>query len=135
MQLTIGRQAFLDIMAEGQRDIGSAIQPTPAGLWGLPPAILKILPGYGPDVAQNRKQAQEIMRRLGYGHDEVREALESGRADLVSFGRPFIGNPDLVRRMRDGAPLVDAPQETYYGGNEQGYSDWPTLADPLATDR
>jgi N-ethylmaleimide reductase len=62
-------------------------------------------------------------------------ALESGRADLVSFGRPFIGNPDLVRRLRDGAPLVDAPEKTYYGGNEQGYSDWPTLADPLATDR
>jgi peptide/nickel transport system substrate-binding protein len=55
MQLTIGPQAFLDIMAEGQGDIGGAMQPTPAGLWGLSPEILKILPGYGPDVASGAR--------------------------------------------------------------------------------
>jgi N-ethylmaleimide reductase len=63
-----------------------------------------------------------------YSKDMAEEALNSGRADLVSFGRPFIGNPDLVQRMRDGSPLVDAPKETYYGGDQKGYSDWPTLA-------
>jgi N-ethylmaleimide reductase len=63
-----------------------------------------------------------------YDQKLAEEALESGRADLVSFGRPFIGNPDFVQRLRDGSPLVDAPKETYYGGNEKGYSDWPALA-------
>ena len=64
-----------------------------------------------------------------YNKELAEEALNSGRADLVSFGRPFIGNPDLVQRLRDGSPLVDAPQETYYGGNEKGYSDWPALTE------
>jgi peptide/nickel transport system substrate-binding protein len=67
MQLTIDRKAFLDIIAEGQGDIGGAMQPTPAGLWGLPPEILKTLPGYGPDVAANRQEAQKLMERHGYG--------------------------------------------------------------------
>jgi N-ethylmaleimide reductase len=60
-----------------------------------------------------------------YDKELAEEALESGRADLVSFGRPFIANPDLVQRLRDGVPLADAPKETYYGGDEKGYSDWP----------
>jgi N-ethylmaleimide reductase len=64
-----------------------------------------------------------------YDKELAEQALESGRADLVSFGRPFIGNPDLVQRLRDGSPLVDAPKETYYGGDEKGYSDWPVLDD------
>ena len=66
MQLTIGRQAFLDIMAEGQGDIGGTMQPTPAGLWGLSPEILKMLPGYGPDVAANREEARKLMEEHGY---------------------------------------------------------------------
>lgn len=49
-------------------------------------------------------------------------------ADLVCFGRPFIGNPDLVERLRIDAPLADAPKDTWYGGNEHGYTDYPTLA-------
>ena len=55
--------------------------------------------------------------------------LAAGEADLFSFGRPFIGNPDLVERLAAGAELVDAPQDTYYGGDERGYSDWPTYQD------
>jgi N-ethylmaleimide reductase len=47
-----------------------------------------------------------------YDKELAEEALESGRADLVSFGRPFITNPDLVERLRSGTPLVDAPNET-----------------------
>ncbi len=92
-------------------------------------------PGGVDFLALRRRFHGTYMANNRYDRELAEEALESGRADLVSFGRPFIGNPDLVRRLRDGAPLVDAPKETYYGGNEQGYSDWPTLADPLATDR
>lgn len=51
-----------------------------------------------------------------------------GKIDAVAFGRPFIANPDLVRRLQEGAELAVAPRETYYGNGAAGYTDWPTLA-------
>ena len=65
----------------------------------------------------------------GYDRDMAIDAVESGRADLVSFGRPFIANPDLVARLRADAPLnaLMGP-ETLYGGGAHGYIDYPTLA-------
>lgn len=59
------------------------------------------------------------------------EELKSGHADLFAFGRPFIANPDLVERLRAGAPLADAPQQYYYGGDDTGYSDWPGMKGPV----
>ena len=61
------------------------------------------------------------------------EAVARGDVDLVSFGRPFIANPDLVERMRTGAPLADAPKPYWYGGGTVGYSDWPTMNGPAET--
>jgi N-ethylmaleimide reductase len=55
------------------------------------------------------------------------EMLEKGSADLFSFGRPFLANPDLVERLRTGAPLAEAPKEYWYGGSSVGYSDWPGM--------
>ena len=55
--------------------------------------------------------------------------LAEGKIDAVAFGRPFIANPDLVRRLQEGAELAVAPHETYYGNGAKGYTDWPTLAD------
>ena len=56
------------------------------------------------------------------------DAIASGRADLVSFGRLFIANPDLVQRLTDDAPLnALMSQETFYGGGAHGYTDYPTL--------
>ena len=46
---------------------------------------------------------------------------------MISFGRPFIANPDLVDRLRSGAPLADAPKAYWYGGDKTGYSDWPGM--------
>ena len=59
------------------------------------------------------------------------ETLEAGNADLISFGRPFIANPDLVERLRSGAPLAEAPKEYWYGGDATGYSDWPGMQGPV----
>lgn len=56
------------------------------------------------------------------------EAIDSGRVDMVAFGRPFIGNPDLVERLRHDAELAHANPATYYGGGAAGYTDYPTLA-------
>ena len=63
----------------------------------------------------------------GYTRAMAIDAVASGRADLVAFGRPFISNPDLVRRLREDAPLADLNPKTLYGGAGAGYTDYPTL--------
>jgi peptide/nickel transport system substrate-binding protein len=67
MALSLDRQAFIDILAEGQGAVGGAILPPPDGVWGMPPDVLHKLPGYGPDAAKNRTEARDIMQKLGYG--------------------------------------------------------------------
>ena len=63
----------------------------------------------------------------GYQRQMALDVVASGAADLVSFGRPFIGNPDLVRRLRENAPLNALDTSTFYGGGARGYTDYPTL--------
>jgi N-ethylmaleimide reductase len=67
------------------------------------------------------------MANNGYTRELALKARREDLADLVCFGRPFIGNPDLVERLRTGAPLAEAPKETWYGGGAHGYTDYPTL--------
>lgn len=59
-----------------------------------------------------------------YTQEEAERDVESGLADLVGFGRPFISNPDLVERMKNGWPLVEPDLATFYGGDEVGYTDY-----------
>ena len=61
----------------------------------------------------------------GYDRSLGEEVLEAGRADLVSFGRLFISNPDLPRRFEADAPLADWDSSTFYGGGTEGYTDYP----------
>lgn len=63
----------------------------------------------------------------GYDLPLAQQAVASGRADVVAFGRDFISNPDLVRRLREGAPLSPLDMGTLYGGNATGYTDYPAL--------
>ena len=63
----------------------------------------------------------------GYDREMAAQAVASGRADVVAFGRDFIANPDLVERLRSGAPLNPGERATYYGGGEHGYTDYPAL--------
>jgi N-ethylmaleimide reductase len=55
------------------------------------------------------------------------EARAENLADLVCFGRPFIANPDLVERLREGAPLAAPDPSTFYAGEAKGYTDYPAL--------
>jgi len=64
-----------------------------------------------------------------YDRDLALKARAEDTADMVAFGRAFIGNPDLVERLRRNAPVIDAPRQSYYGGGARGYTDFPTLAD------
>jgi N-ethylmaleimide reductase len=63
----------------------------------------------------------------GYQRQMAMDIVAGGTADLVSFGRPFIGHPDLVRRLRDDAPLAAFDRKTLYAGGATGYTDYPTL--------
>ena len=68
-----------------------------------------------------------IMANGGLTQASARAMIESGDADLVSFGAPDIANPDLVERFKRGLPLAAADVETYYQGGERGYTDYPRL--------
>src|SRR5690348_13714401 len=67
MSLALDRQAFVDIIADGQGTIGGVMQPPPEGIWGMAPYAMRNLPGYDPDVGSSRAQARKIMEKLGYG--------------------------------------------------------------------
>lgn len=65
---------------------------------------------------------------IGNNNYDLEMAIErrsQGKIDAVAFGRLFISNPDLVARFQHGAELTIAPHESYYGGGEEGYTDWP----------
>jgi N-ethylmaleimide reductase len=63
----------------------------------------------------------------GYSLELAAETIERGATDLIAFGKAFIANPDLVHRLRNGAPLAVPDQATFYGGGARGYIDYPAL--------
>lgn len=63
----------------------------------------------------------------GYDGARAEAAIREGRADLVSFGRTFLANPDLPHRLRVGATLNAPDRASFYGGDERGYVDYPAL--------
>ncbi len=102
MALTLDRKAFIDIIADRQGDIGGTMLPAPEGVWGMPPEMLKTLPGYDPDVAKNRAEARKIMEKLGYGPDK-RIALTVSTRNIPPY--------------RDAAViLIDHLKEIYIDG-------------------
>ena len=102
MALSLDRAAFINIITEGQGDIGGAMQPPPEGLWGMPPDMLKTLPGYDPDVQKSRAEARQIMGKLGYGPD-ARLKIKLSVRDL-----PFLRDPAVI--------LIDQLKEVYIDG-------------------
>ena len=57
----------------------------------------------------------------------AQETVDTGHGDLFAIGRDFIANPDLVQRLRTGAPLNEQRGELFYGGGAEGYTDYPAL--------
>jgi N-ethylmaleimide reductase len=67
-----------------------------------------------------------LMGNCGYTRESAEERLAAGEADLIAFGRPFITNPDLPKRFRNGWPLVPAEDMTlWYTPGPEGYTDYP----------
>lgn len=67
-----------------------------------------------------------------YDLPSAQNAIESGYADAITFGRPFIANPDLPERLQKGAKLNSPDQSTFYGGGKKGYTDYPFMDESKA---
>jgi len=68
----------------------------------------------------------------GYDYELATKVLAADAADLIAFGKPFISNPDLVERLKQGAPLNAFDKATFYGGGAKGYTDYPALGEAVA---
>jgi len=84
-----------------------------------------------PEVPMTIKQAiREKFKNClvlsgGYNKETAEKDLQSGFADLIAFGKPFISNPDLVHRLENGLPLTEVDFSTFYTADEKGYTDYP----------
>lgn len=70
-----------------------------------------------------------LLRNGGFADAAAAEAALRAGADAIVFGRPFIANPDLVERLRSGAPLAAYDASRLYGGGAEGYTDYPSLTE------
>jgi 2,4-dienoyl-CoA reductase-like NADH-dependent reductase (Old Yellow Enzyme family) len=98
---------------------------------------LAALPG-GPEPTERVSPSMrpiysgKISLNGGFEEASARERMAEGAADGISFGRPFISNPDLVRRIAIGAPFNAGDSATFYSGGADGYVDYPTLEESAA---
>ena len=93
------------------------------------------------DVTNNPDAIQEVAKHFrkiyhgtiiinrGFNKETATKVLNDGDADLVSFGVPFLANPDLVARFKTDAPLNAPDQSTFYTPGEKGYTDYPFLSE------
>ena len=91
------------------------------------------------DVSGNQHAIQEVakhFRRIYKGSiiinraftkETANQVIAAGDADLVSFGVPFLANPDLVTRFKADAPLNQPDQSSFYTPGEKGYTDYPAF--------
>ena len=68
------------------------------------------------------------MVRYGRTREQISDDIDAGLADIAPLGRFALANPDIVDRLRTGAPLNELDPATIYSGGESGYIDYPTLA-------
>ncbi len=84
----------------------------------------------GESIAALRKLFDGFyMANNGYDRQMAIDAVNSGAADIIAFGVPFIANPDLPARLEKDAPLNQPDSDTFYGGDRKGYTDYPILSE------
>ena len=108
--LAIDRKAFVDILGEGVFQVGGAVLPPPAGLWGMPPEFLQTVAGYGPDIEKSRAEGRKIMEGLGYSADKPLKMKVSTR-NIASYRDPAVILIDHIRQVHIDAELevLDTP--------------------------
>jgi peptide/nickel transport system substrate-binding protein len=109
LALALDRQAFITIISEGTGDMGGVMLPPPEGAWGMSPEELHTLPGYGRDVAKNRAEARELMKKAGYGPDKRLKVTLVAR-NLPSYRDPAAILIDQLKEVWIDAELE--PVET-----------------------
>jgi peptide/nickel transport system substrate-binding protein len=112
MALALDRQAFIDILSEGQAKMGGALLPPPDGVWGLPPEMLKDVIGHG-DVEKNRAQARELMKQAGYGEDK-RLKIKVSTRNIAPFRDPAVILIDQLRNIFIDGELEIIDTAVYY---------------------
>jgi peptide/nickel transport system substrate-binding protein len=152
MALALDRKSFIDILEEGQADIGGTMLPAPSGVWGMPKDMLESIPGYGPDVQKNRAEARAIMEKLGYGPDkhlavkvstrnipvyrdpavilidQLKQIYIDGELDVVETGNWFskVARGDYAVGLNLTGNAVDDPDQAFYEnyacGSERNYT-------------
>jgi len=165
MVLTLDRQAFIDILSDGQGVIGGAMMPPPDGVWGMPAEMLKTLPGYDGDVAKNRAAARDIVKKLGYGPDkhlavtmttrnvpayrdaavllidQLKEIWIDGTLDTVDTAQwyPKVMRKDYAVGLTVAENGLDDPDQQYYEnyrcGSERNYTGYCNKEVDELTDR
>jgi peptide/nickel transport system substrate-binding protein len=113
MMLSLDRKAFVDILAEGQADIGGAILPAPQGLWGMTKEYLASVPGYGPDVEKSREEGRKIMRELGYGPDKPLKIKVSTR-NIAAYRDPSVILIDQLKHVHIEGELEPLDTPVWY---------------------
>jgi N-ethylmaleimide reductase len=88
------------------------------------------VPRVSPDI--RKAFARPLVLNQEYNLARAEADIASGLADAISFGRPFISNPDLVARLRADAPLAPDNFRTWYSPGPEGYTDYPVLAHEAA---
>jgi peptide/nickel transport system substrate-binding protein len=154
MALALDRKAFIQIMFEGQGDIGGTMEPAPAGLWAMPQEMLESIPGYGPDINASREEARKLMQKAGYGPDkhlqikvstrnipvyrdpaiilidQLKSIYIDGELDVVDTAQwfPKVARKDYSLGLNLTGNAVDDPDQSFYEnyscGSERNYTNY-----------
>jgi peptide/nickel transport system substrate-binding protein len=112
LALTLDRQAFIDILSEGEGKMGGAMLPPPDGVWGMPPEMVKTIVGYD-NVAANRDKARELMKEAGYGPDKRLKVKVSTR-NIATFRDPATILIDHLKHIYVDGELEVIDTSIYY---------------------
>jgi peptide/nickel transport system substrate-binding protein len=112
MNLALDRKAFIDIILQGQGDQGGALLPPPEGVWGLPPDMLKAIPGYG-DVSKSREEARAMMTKLGYSASNPLKIKVSTR-NLATYRDPAVVLIDQLKSIYIDAELDPVESSAWF---------------------
>ena len=82
-------------------------------------------------IELRKRFTNSIIVAGSYTQERANEILNKGYADLIAFGRPFVSNPDLVSRLENNHDLATLDGNTLFGGNEQGYIDYPAYSEKI----
>jgi peptide/nickel transport system substrate-binding protein len=154
MALSLDRKAFIQIMYEGQGDIGGTMLPPPGGVWGMPKEMLETIAGYGPDIEANRAQARKLMEKAGYGPnkhlqvkvatrniavyrdpaviliDQLKSIYIDAELEIVDTAQwfPKIARKDYALGLNLTGNAVDDPDQSFYEnyscGSERNYTNY-----------